>query len=492
MSADRQAGQSWKGFESVIPADPGDAKKFERALAAADALHSVTEKPPTRPRKAQKILPIEVLSMVAGEDPADADVTRPVPRAVSDREVNALLSRIDLMQHMLETGKGAERDSKGRTTYFCPSCACGNSRKKATVTTRTAPLLRKTRHPVTKEPVSFKIMRAEWFCWSCENGGDIINLADRLAGGNGEHGRWQRDHTKFQRSITRLRSWHDSLSAAGGNVFEPMDSKQRTKWMEQQARLMHIWKLSSRAIFACLADTASGNMPPRSASELFLRVVRLMNHPNRKLNQSIIYRAVNNFYKDFGEQAEAIYAMARRQKSPHDLNRERGRLVGEWLKKHSSKGRYHAQTRVVLFLYWSCFHDITPDTKRICTEVRVRIETAKKVLGLLKSTGMIWFPQIFSHSWAGWRISKSNSVGGALVRELSFLKQRGRSPPLYLRHLLFKLFGISPQMNLFGEEGRSDRQLVELALSGSLADKLKGRVRAVAAGMKLPSLNAAR
>ena len=458
-------------------------------MSRADDLHGAAQ-PPARRRRATEVLPVETLNAVADEDPGDPEMFRavPVPHSVSDREVNSLLARSDLMEFMLEKGKGLERDEKGRASYFCPCCATGNHRKKATVVTRAKPSIRKSSHPVTREVQSFKIMRAEWFCWSCKTGGDIVGLADILGGGNGEHGRWNRDRQKFQRSIARLRAWHNSFAAAGGDTFEPMDAKQRVKWLPQQARLVHIWKLTSRAIFACLADTASGAMPPRSARELFLRVIRIMNHPNRALNESVIYRAVNNFYKNFGKQAEGLYTMVRRQKGPHEINRERGRLVGEWIESNKMNGRAHAQTKVVLFLFWSCFHDLTPDTKKICADVHVRPETARKVLGLLKSTGMIWFPQMISHTMAGWRISRSNSVGGALFRELTFLKQRGRSPPRYLRHLLFKLFGIDPQLNLFGEEGRSDRQLVELALSGALAEKLRGRVREVAAGLRCPSL----
>ena len=130
-------------------------------------------------------------------------------------------------------------------------------------------------------------------------------------------------------------------------------------------------------------------------------------------------------------------------------------------------------------MFYRCYYDKTPTAEKIMSAVNICLDTARSILDLLKAVGLIGFPHFAGRMVGGWRIRICHDIGRQLEQELSFLRERGRGPPLWLRHLVFKLCGIPPQGELpFVDESKTWR---ERALDLISSARMRSRAEALSA-----------
>ena len=293
-------------------------------------------------------------------------------------------------------------------------------------------------------------MRAKYYCTRCQSGGDIIALAGLIAENENQH---PAGSPRFLHSFARLRFWEKEFNATGGNLYRPVNSRERIKWLAAHTRLALAWPLNSRATFGCFADIGNKKGAPANASELCRRVMRKMNSTGRA-NGEIIYRAVNEFWKKYGAAARLIYGMAERGEAAHIIDIERGRLVGRWIEENAFTGRRHAKTKVVLEWFYKCINPRTPSAADLVKRLGVCLPFARQVLDVMRGLSLIWKPKdVGARDSGAWRISICNDVGMALLREVSFCRKRSHGPPpLWLRQMVYKMCGIESQGKLFGND----------------------------------------
>ena len=393
----------------------------------------------------------ELSAMAGGGFPDDPDFVRDgqaVPRRITESEKIRFLQNSELMEFiLLRNGYGAPGGEEKR--FWSPCCQRVHTRAGQ------APACKVYSKPetiagcdwATKQRYTTPIMRAKFFCTRCKSGGDIVALAGLIAEGEGEHPPGGR---RFLHSFARLRAWERDFKATGGNLYRPVNARERIRWMSAQTRMALVWPLNSRAVFGCVADMGNKKGAPANASELCRRVMRKMNSTGRA-NQTIIYRAVNDFWKKYGDEARLIYGMATRGEAPHIIDIERGRLVGRWIEDNAFKGRRHAKTKVVLEWFYKCINPRTPSAADLVKRLGVCLPTAMRVLDTMRGLRIIWKPKdAGARGEGGWRISICNDVGLALLREVSFCRKRAQGPPLWLRQMVYKMCGIEPQGKLFG------------------------------------------